>query len=82
MWRSTRLKISLLYNNTSEAIRQGEKELFLRFFRGFLKQRPLYINEHARDRNEKEKCDTQKAKVTKLFRNQLACGRAPKSAGT
>lgn len=42
------------------------------FFRGFLTQRPLYINERARDRNEKEKCDTQKAKVIKFFRNQLA----------
>lgn len=49
MWKSTRLKISLSYNNTSKAIKQGEKELFLRFFRGFSMSLPyIILYAHAR----------------------------------
>ena len=42
MWRSTRLKISLLYNNTSEAIRQGKTEFFFALFQGIFNVFTLY----------------------------------------
>ena len=48
MWKSTRLKISLLYNNTSEAIKQGRKELFMDFLEYFRCSSPYIYCSRAR----------------------------------